>query len=349
MPDLPEDINSKIRELEVLLETEPSPELYSKLADLYRTNGQLEHATEVCEKALKNFPDDVNCLMTYARVLSDTGMLEEAEGVLRKIIDLGGEDAGTLIMLGQLYVQRNDLAGIHSIATKLFNNFPGDVRAKKFLGFLKSRNLLPAGIDIEQTTAKRPDAGAPSEPIVITPEMVENGVVQQMVQTKSDIEPETAQQTATTPAEAQPPPKPEAKSPAKRKLRKPPTPKIPTIAVEDVMRVISMLKGITGVQHVVLTDPWNKTLASKGCPGNIARAVGGMTRSFKKAMYVAFDALDFGNWIKGVVELERTTIHLIEIEGYWIALLCEKSVSLGALRIAVNSIISRHLRTRRMR
>ena len=154
MPDLPDDIASQINELEGMLQVQPTAERYAQLADLYRTNGQLEQAIEKCQQGLKAFPDNIDCLMTYSRALVDSSRFEEAENILKRIIELGGEDAGTLILMGQLYSQRNDLAGIHSIATKLSINYQNDIRAKRFLKFLSNKNLLPPGIETSDDTPR---------------------------------------------------------------------------------------------------------------------------------------------------------------------------------------------------
>ncbi|MCD6418312.1 tetratricopeptide repeat protein [bacterium] len=346
LPDLPDDINSKIMELEALVETQPSAETYSQLADMYRTNGQLELATETCEKAIALFPDNVDCLMTYARVLLDSGLFEEAEALLEKIIKLGGEEAGTLIMMGQLYVKRNDLAGIHSIATKLAENFKDDVRAKKFLGFLKTRNLLPAGISTEEDK-KTPPVSILQEVPIISPDNMpsEEGIPSagQQYNAEEETTEAPAEKTIISSVEKK---KPEEEALRKTRRKLPPQKTVTTVSVEEMMRLLAMLKGIVGVQHVILVDPMKKTMASKGCPTIVARAIGGLVRSLSRAMYVAFDALEFGEWNKGVMELEQTTVHLIRVEGYWIALLCDTSVSLGALRIAVNSIVNKQIKTK---
>jgi len=289
--------------------------------------------------------------MTYARVLMDIGMFEEAEAVLEHIMKSGGEDVGTLIMMGQLYTQRNDLAGIHSIAQKLHNQHADDIKARKFLKFLASRKLLPPTIAIadepsatkifappEKPAQPSPLAAAPAEePQIISPELMDT--VEAKVAAPVIAEPVAA--LRKEPAAPQIAPRP-AKKPVEKE---PPIP----LPMEDLLRIISTLKGISGVQHAILASPGDKTMASSGCPTAIARAIGGLLRSMKRAMSVAFDALEFGKWTKGVIELDLSTIHLINVEGYWIALLCDPSVSLGALRIAVNSIISRHLKPSAMR
>ncbi len=348
MPDLPDDIDSKILELRAIVESQPSAEVYAQLADMYRTGGQLELATETCEKAISLFPDDVGCLMTYARVLLDSGLFEEAEALLEKIIDLGGEEAGTLIMMGQLYVKKSDLAGIHSIATKLADKFPNDVRAKKFLSLLKSRNLLPAGISIEEKKPVLPVPDAAKVEIISPDNMPPDTTKIATVESGETTAFAGAPLSQKAPTQA-PATKKIAQKPA-QKVRKRPAAKqtVSTVPIEDMMRLLSMLNGIVGVQHVVLIDPMQKMMASKGCPTHIAKAIGGLVRSLSRAMFVAFDALDFGEWNKGVIEIERTTVHLIGVEGYWIALLCDTSVSLGALRIAVNSIIRRQIKPKRM-
>ncbi len=305
MPDLPDDIRSQILELERQVESEPDAELFARLADLYRTAGQLNQAEATCNRCLKAFPDDVGCLMTYARVLMDMGHYEDAEAVLEKVVSLGGEDVGVLLLQGQLYAQRNDMAGIHSVATKLAERHADDVRAQKFLEFLRSRGLLPSAVS---TSSVGPAAEAPPK------------------------------------AEKAAPQKPPTQAPKPKVEPKRPPTRAPRLPAEKLMRVVAMIKAIAGVNDVVLLSPDDRLQASKNCPTNLAKALGGLLRTLKHAMPVAFSALEFGKWNRGVIELDNITVHLIEFEDYWLALSCDPSVSLGALRIAVSTIVNKHLR-----
>ena len=357
MPDLPQDTKSKIKELSVLAESEPTPEILSQLADLYRTGEQMDDAVKVCEKASKLFPDNIDCLLTYARVLVDSGQLELAEKVLMRISELGGEDAGTLIMLGQICSQRNDLAGIHSVATKLANNYFSDIRAKKFLKFLLSKKLLPSGIDLSDdghqdvlAATARPMSKAEQEPIVKSAQKPgASHIGTPFFVPESEPEPDQpapqkprpATIPATKPSVSQPS-QSQAPSAAQSSV-------ISTLAMDDLLRIISQLKGIAGIEHAILVNPADKTMASHGCPTQTAKTMGSLIRSYRRAMHVAFEALDFGKWHKGVIEFQNVTVHLIEIQDYWIALMCKSAVSLGALRIAVNAIIARNLKTPKMR
>ncbi|MCD6531291.1 tetratricopeptide repeat protein [bacterium] len=308
MPDLQDDIESKISELSTLVETSPSPQIFAQLADLLRTTNRLAEARQICERGLGMFPDDKDCLMCYARILMDSGEFEEAKSVLEKLKKSGNEDVGVLLLLGQLFAQSNDFSGIYFVAKKLAENYPDDIRAKKFLQFLDSRGLLK-GIEL---TGKAPE--------------------------KSEVAPSVPQsQTAQITA-------PEQRQQPSRQVRPapPPEPAFPPVPLEDLMHIAALLKGIVGVNYVVILTADNKTLASKGCPENVARPVGGMLHTLKKALRVAFSSLEFGRWTKGVVEFSDSVIHIVERNGYYFALVCDPSMSMGALRLAVNAVLSKY-------
>jgi len=319
MPDIPEDIESRISELQNLAASEPTSDIFAELADLLRTSGNLNKARAICEQGLSIFKDDVECLLAYTRILMDSDDYYQAESVLQLLSSLTDEDVGILILTGQVYTQRNDYAGVHSIAEKLTARFPDDIRAKRFLSFLESKGLLKTE-NGEYNTESLSGAEAESQPV---------------------------QETAST---TQPAPKTTAstaKKPPAQRSATPQSQRIPSsiIPLEDLMHITAMLKGIVGVSHVVLLTTDNKTLASAGCPSTIARGTGLVLRSLKKALRVAFNALAFGGWSKGVIELNDATIHIMDVHGYLFALVCEPKTSLGALRITTHAIIKKHFLT----
>ncbi len=243
----------------------------------------------------------------------------QAESVLQLLSSLTDEDVGILILMGQVYTQRNDFAGVHSIAKKLTVHFPDDIRAKKFLKFLESKGLLKTET-CEDGTEPLSGAEAESQPVQGTASTAQSG------------------QKATPSTAA----KPSARSVATPQPQRISSSIIP---LEDLMHITAMLKGVVGVSHVVLLTTDDKTLASAGCPSNIARGTGLVLRSLKKALRVAFGALAFGGWTKGVIELKDATIHIMDVQGYLFALVCEPKTSLGALRIATHAIIKKHFIT----
>ncbi|RKZ33794.1 hypothetical protein DRQ33_03520 [bacterium] len=316
MPDFPEDIESRIHELENIVESEPSAEAFSELAELLRTSEKLNKARQICERGLTLFPEDERCLLTYTRILMDSDALESAEETLKVLIDVIGENVSILLLLGQIYDRHNDLSGIHKVAKKLAKEYSDDIRARRFLEYLKSQGYLE-GLDIPVEKS----AGVSAEGEVVR-ETEEAKEVRTPLPTP-DSEVKTIPRTYST-----------------RKTRK----IAPIIPMEDLMHITALLKGVVGVNHVVLLTPDDRTLASKGCPNNMARSLGLLLRSLKRALYVAFNSLNFGDWKKGVMELKDSTVHMMVSKEHWFALVCESKVSLGALRIAVNAIISRHLK-----
>jgi len=312
MPDFPENIESKMKELEYRVQSNPSPDVFAELADLYRTSENIDRAIIICKRGLEIFPDSHNCLLSYARILMDESKLDEAENILKKLVEISGEDVGILLLLGQLYTQHSNFAGVNSIAEKLAQNHSDDVRAKKFLKFLEAKGLLN-GISIKENEDKE-----------VSAEVQEDVFEKQLENEKGPL--------PTIPP----------KKKVKPKVHIPPQKQGPIIPIEDLMHITALLKGVIGVNHVILLTPDNRTLASKGCPDSVARSIGLLLRSFKKAMLVAFTALNFGKWKKGVMELNNATIHIMESNSHLFALVCDEKVSLGALRIAVNTILSKY-------
>jgi hypothetical protein len=307
MPEIEENSEFQIEDLEKNIASNPDPTSYAQLADLYRTKGELDKALKICEIAVAEYPKNIPCLNSYARVLIEQKQLDKAEIILDNIICLGFEDVGILIMLGQLYIQRGDFNGLKEIAERLSTRHPNDIRAKKFIGFLMSAKVTPS-----QTQQKDQQKIAHQSP--------EPKWGSEMMKPVRQLE------TA----------KPDSLYVQEQSFN--------IIPMEDLLRLVSVIKGITGVKHAIIVDPGEKTLASKGCPPEISKTIGGMIRSLRKALQVAFGELEFGKWTKCVMEMEMINVHFICVESYWIAIVCDLQVSLGSLRMAVNSAISRILR-----
>lgn len=301
-----EDIKEEILRLETAIVEDPESMEYFPLAELYRGVSELHRALKICQDGLARHPNNSEGLVILGKILMDMGDIAGAKEALSKAREIYADnDPQVLLLLGQLYLTSGDLAALEKIMMTLKSRFPADVRVNKFWAFLSQQGIVA-----------RDGAEAARPQIQERIEAIEN-------------EPEVISEKAVAPVH----------EPKRRKVEKP----IISLEYEKLLKLITQIKAFPGVIHVVLLNNDGRMLVSTGCPSYFSNAMGSMLKTFKRALRVAFKSLEFGSWQRGVVEIELLTVHIVEIQNSYLAIICEPKVSMGALRVALDIIIKKVL------
>jgi len=118
----------------VELTDEPTPFVYSKLADLYLRFGELDKALEAAEIALREDPSDPSNRLLYAGVLEALGRDTEAEPQYLKLIDEFPGKFDAYVLLSNLYVKQGRFQDSLALLKRLERMNPSDSLAHYYLG-----------------------------------------------------------------------------------------------------------------------------------------------------------------------------------------------------------------------
>ena len=83
----------------------PNSKVFAFLADLYRKQGVLDKALDLCRKGIKAHPEFVSGHIALALIFLDMNKLEMAVESLEKAVDLSPENIFAYKMLGQAWLR----------------------------------------------------------------------------------------------------------------------------------------------------------------------------------------------------------------------------------------------------
>lgn len=118
----------------VELTDEPTPLVYSKLADLYLRFGELDKALQAAETALREDPSDPSNRLLYAGVLEALGRDAEAEPQYKKLIEEYPGKFDAYVLLSNLYVKQGRFQDSLDLLKRLERIDPSDSLAHYYLG-----------------------------------------------------------------------------------------------------------------------------------------------------------------------------------------------------------------------
>lgn len=90
---------------EKALEKDPGSKLFAALADGYRELGRFSDAELLARDGIKRHPGYVGGYLVLARVLMATRRADQAEGILKKAVELSPENLLAYQLLGQVFVE----------------------------------------------------------------------------------------------------------------------------------------------------------------------------------------------------------------------------------------------------
>ena len=118
----------------VELADEPTPLVYSKLADLHLRFGELDKALQAAETALREDPSDPSNRLLYAGVLEALGRDAEAEPQYKKLIEEYPGKFDAYVLLSNLYVKQGRFQDSLDLLKRLERIDPSDSLAHYYLG-----------------------------------------------------------------------------------------------------------------------------------------------------------------------------------------------------------------------
>lgn len=118
----------------VELADEPTPMVYSKLADLYLRFGELDKALQAAETALREEPANPSNRLLYAGVLEALGRDTEAEPQYKKLIEEYPGKFDAYVLLSNLYVKQGRFQDSLDLLKRLERMDPSDSLAHYYLG-----------------------------------------------------------------------------------------------------------------------------------------------------------------------------------------------------------------------
>lgn len=129
---------STVEKYQLMLEKDPNSQVFAPLAEAYREMGMLSEALKVVTAGVQRHPQFVGGLVTYARILRDTGELDQALGALKKATSMSAENLLAHQLLAEIHLaKKNPKEALKSFKMVLFLN-PQSKTAQKAVQKLES-------------------------------------------------------------------------------------------------------------------------------------------------------------------------------------------------------------------
>jgi tetratricopeptide (TPR) repeat protein len=114
--------------------------VYSRLAELLRSQGRDPEAEQVYVQAHERFPQDRALLLNYARLLVSLRRSDEAFTLLSGLLDtLPGDEPELLLELGAIAAERGDFSLAESLYQRGMDRLPGDYRLQSAAAVLMAK------------------------------------------------------------------------------------------------------------------------------------------------------------------------------------------------------------------
>jgi predicted regulator of Ras-like GTPase activity (Roadblock/LC7/MglB family) len=121
------------RRLHDKLRSAPNPTFYARLADLYRTDGDIERTTQICEAGMKAFPRYGGTYLVLGQVCMEQEKWEEAKAQIEKAVELDKYNYLGLKLLAQIYMRLGKPAEAAKQLEQILYFAPADEATKEAL------------------------------------------------------------------------------------------------------------------------------------------------------------------------------------------------------------------------
>ncbi|MDC0358842.1 tetratricopeptide repeat protein [Oligoflexia bacterium] len=115
------------------LSTQPEPELYARLAELFVRSSELEQGLEEISKALKYEPENTSYLLMQAGIFEALKRPREAEPIYLALISKNPELLDPYIILSNFYLENKNNEQALAILQKLIKRVPEEAAAHYYL------------------------------------------------------------------------------------------------------------------------------------------------------------------------------------------------------------------------
>ncbi|MGH7145473.1 MAG: roadblock/LC7 domain-containing protein [Planctomycetota bacterium] len=263
----------------------PNPILYARLAELYKSDGDLNRTIEVTRAGIQQFPKYGGCFLVLGQVYYERKEIDNARENLERSVELDKYNYMALKLLAQVYLELNRPADAVKKLEDILYFAPGDDTIKAML-----------------VEAQRVAGIGPAKP---------------------------AAGSAAAPAGAEAhgsklPPKPAAEAPARRSASS-------ALKDVDITAEIQVLKDVPGVMGAMLVDAYGLVIAA-ALDSNIEEELAGalITNIYRSASTNA-PYMGVGTFEDGVVEGEDGHIHLMLLGDMTLAVFATAALKLGLL------------------
>lgn len=129
---------STIEKYQLILEKDPSSQVFAPLAESYREMGMHKEAEKIAREGVRRHPQFVSGLVTFAKILRDLERYDEALKHLKHAISLASENLLAHQICGEIYLAKKEpKEALKSFKMVLFMN-PQSTTAKKAVQKLES-------------------------------------------------------------------------------------------------------------------------------------------------------------------------------------------------------------------
>lgn len=159
---------SAIEKYQTILAKDPSSQVFAPLAEAYREMGMMKEAVQVVTAGVQRHPQFVGGLVTYAKILRDTGKIAQALHALQKATALAPENILAHQLMAEVQLaNKNPKEALKSFKMVLFLN-PQSKSAQKAVQKLES--LTADEYDEEVfAMAKLPQVNLDEPPVIERP------------------------------------------------------------------------------------------------------------------------------------------------------------------------------------
>lgn len=129
---------STIEKYQLILEKDPNSQVFAPLAEAYREMGMLQEAQKTIINGLQRHPQFVSGLVTYGKIMRDSGEFRKALDALNKAVVLAPENILAQQILGEIHLaNKNPKEALKAFKMVLFLN-PNSKSARKSVQKLES-------------------------------------------------------------------------------------------------------------------------------------------------------------------------------------------------------------------
>lgn len=129
---------STIEKYQLILEKDPNSQVFAPLAEAYREMGMLQEAQKTIINGLQRHPQFVSGLVTYGKIMRDSGEFRKALDALNKAVVLAPENILAQQILGEIHLaNKNPKEALKAFKMVLFLN-PNSKSAQKSVQKLES-------------------------------------------------------------------------------------------------------------------------------------------------------------------------------------------------------------------
>ncbi|WP_413290844.1 tetratricopeptide repeat protein [Bdellovibrio sp. HCB337] len=129
---------SAIEKYQVILQKDPSSQVFAPLAEAYREMGMLKEAEQIARAGVKRHSSFASGYVVYARIMKDMGRPEDSLKFVQKAIELSPENILAHHLQAEVYLQsKRPKEALRAFKMVLFLN-PQSERARKAVSKLES-------------------------------------------------------------------------------------------------------------------------------------------------------------------------------------------------------------------